>query len=120
MNGRGELGALGERLAKAHLLQLGYKVLEQNVRMRGGEIDLVAKDGDTVVIVEVRTKSTLRFGTPEESITPSKLARLGRLGQFYVQARKLEEVAWRIDVVAVEMESNGKLRRIEVLKNVGG
>lgn len=118
MTSRTSLGAFGERSAREFLEQRGYKVLEQNVRMRSGEIDLVAKEGESLVIVEVRTKGSRRFGTPEESITATKLRKLMLLGEEYLQARKQSGAAWRIDIVAVEVGGDGQIQRLELLRDV--
>ena len=74
-----ELGRRGEQLAVDHLEARGMRVIERNWRCRLGEIDLVARDGDDTVFVEVKTRTTADYGHPFESITPVKLARLRRL-----------------------------------------
>ena len=115
-----ELGALGERLAANELERRGMKILERNHRTREGEIDLITRDGDCLVIVEVRTRRGSRFGTPEESVTPAKKVRLIALAEAYV-AQAGWKGPWRIDVVAVQMTGNGRLHRINWVPNaVGG
>ncbi|PWJ56404.1 putative endonuclease [Quadrisphaera granulorum] len=74
-----EVGRCGERIAEAHLVAAGARVLDRNWRCRLGELDLVVLDGDVVVGVEVRTRRTTSAGTPLESVTPRKVARLRRL-----------------------------------------
>lgn len=100
---RSRLGTRGEDMAAAHLEVLGYTIVERNVRTRYGEMDIVARDGETMVFVEVRTRRSASFGTPEESITPRKRQRLAQLALAYVQERELGEQAWRIDVVAIAL-----------------
>ncbi|MSQ25629.1 MAG: YraN family protein [Dehalococcoidia bacterium] len=97
------LGQFGEQRASEHLVRTGYRILERNVRLPGGEIDIVAQDGATLVVVEVRPRRSARLGTPEESITKAKAQRLARLGETYIQQRGLGETPWRIDVVAIRM-----------------
>ena len=100
----------------AHLRQQGYVVRERNWRCSVGEIDIVAEDSGCLVFVEVRTRRGREFGTPEESVTPAKQAKLVELAQTYLQEHDWDG-DWRIDVVAVEMSSDGKLLRVELIKN---
>jgi putative endonuclease len=113
---RKRLGQRGEDLAVAHLEEQGYAVRERNWRCPAGEMDIVAKDGDCLAFVEVRTRRGREYGSPEESVTPAKQAKLVELAQTYLQEHSWEG-DWRIDVVAVEMMSGGKLLRIELIKN---
>ncbi|MBN1656937.1 MAG: YraN family protein [Anaerolineae bacterium] len=119
-NDRRGLGRHGEELAARHLEEKGYQILARNWRCRAGEIDLIALDGDDLAFVEVRTRRGQAYGSPEESITPAKQARLVALAQEYVQAEEWPG-NWRIDVVAVEMDTRGRLLRIDHYDNaVGG
>ena len=114
---RKDTGILGENLAQAFLKKKGYAILETNYRCREGEIDIVARQKDCLVFVEVRTKSDLRFGTPEESITENKMSHLKRAANRYQQQHYKLPALWRIDVVAVELDGNQKLKRIELIEN---
>jgi putative endonuclease len=117
---RRKLGQLGEDLAIAQLRKQSYVIHERNYRCPRGEIDIVARDGPCLVFVEVRTRRGREYGSPEESITPAKQAKLIERAQTYVQENNWEG-GWRIDVVAVEMSRAGTLLRIEVIQNaVGG
>lgn len=82
-----ELGRRGERLAERALAGRGYRILDRNWRCREGEIDIVARDGDAIVFVEVKTRSSDAFGHPFEAITVAKLARLRRLAAAWLLAR---------------------------------
>lgn len=113
---RRKLGQRGEELAVAYLEKQGYVVRERNWRCAAGEIDIVAEDGGCLVFVEVRTRRGREYGTPEESVTPAKQAKLVEVAQIYLQEHSWDG-DWRIDVVAVEMTSGGKLLRIELIKN---
>lgn len=114
---RRRLGQAGERLAEQHLAGHGYTVLERNWRDgRRGEIDLVAQDGDVLVIVEVRTRRGQRFGTAEESVTPRKQAKLQSLAVAYCTAAGWDGPL-RIDVVAVSLSSQGDLVEINLIKD---
>jgi len=115
---RKNFGDSGERIAAMHLEQNGYRVLARNVRTRYGEIDIVAEDADGLAIVEVKARRTREHGAPEEAITPRKQLKLVQLGDAFVAENPaFAEKAWRIDVVAVELDKTGKLIRLEVIKN---
>ena len=120
MKDRRRLGSLGEKVALRHLEGLGYKIREKNFRSREGEIDIIAEKDDYLVFVEVRTRSSSSFGTPEESITASKGERLITLDEGYLQSHGDLPPYWRIDVVAVEMGRGGRVRRVEVIENAIG
>ncbi len=113
---RKKLGRRGEDLALARLEKHGYIVRERNWRCPAGEIDIVAEDGGCLVFVEVRTRRGRAFGTPEESVTPTKQAKLVKVARTYLQEHSWEG-DWRIDVVAVEMTSRGRLLRVDLIKN---
>ncbi len=98
---RRSLGRRGEGLATTYLEKKGYLILQRNYRGGGGEMDIVAQEGDCLVFVEVRTRSTREYGTPEESITPSKAQRLIEVAQGYLQEQGESGREWRIDLVAI-------------------
>jgi putative endonuclease len=114
---RRQLGRRGEQIAAQHLQQQGYEILTRNWRCEWGEIDIVAREGDTLAFVEVRTRRGERFGTPEESITPDKKAHMIAAAQTYLQEQGLEEVDWRIDVTAIEIGRHGELRRLNLIRH---
>jgi putative endonuclease len=111
-----ETGALGEQLARDFLQKQGYRILESNYRCQAGEIDIVARHEDFLVFVEVRTRRSLEYGSPEESITPAKMDKLREVAAHYRQTHDELPDAWRIDVVAVELGRN-RARRIELIEN---
>ncbi len=117
---RRDTGIQGEKLAKDFLKKQGYHIIETNYRCPEGEIDVVARHKDFVVFIEVRTKKSLEFGSPEESITPAKMARLRATAYHYQQTHNNLPPSWRIDVVAVELNQEGKLLRIELIENAVG
>ncbi len=117
---RRDTGILGEKLAKDFLKKQGYRVLETNYRCPNGEIDIVAKHKDFLVFVEVRTKTSLAFGSPEESITAAKKERMRATASHYQQTHNNLPQLWRIDVVAVELNQKGKLSRVELIENAVG
>jgi putative endonuclease len=113
---RKALGDFGERVACRHLVSNGLTVLDRNWRCLAGEIDIVAMDGDVVVVCEVKTRSSTRFGTPAEAITAAKANRLHRLGRLWLAGHDLPWSALRVDVVTVV---RGRLGPAEVEHIVG-
>jgi putative endonuclease len=113
---RKELGNTGEKLARDFLKKKGYKIREANYRCREGEIDIVARKKDCLVFVEVRTKTGTAFGSPEESITFAKKERLIASSLTYLSEHEDLPESWRIDFVAVELDKNGKAKRIELIE----
>lgn len=99
---RQRLGLLGEDLARVELERLGYQILDRRYRSRYGEIDLIARDGPTVVFVEVKTKTDSRFGDPAEMVTAQKQRRLVSMAEEYASGHQLHATPCRFDVVAVD------------------
>ncbi|MDI9570315.1 MAG: YraN family protein [Pseudomonadota bacterium] len=100
-------GRRGEELAAAFLARAGYAILDRNWRCPLGELDIVARDGGTLVFVEVRTRRSARFGAPEESVGFSKRRKLSRLATFYIHRYGLFDVPARFDVAAVHLLPSG-------------
>ncbi len=97
---RREFGDSAEKLAESHIKTKGYKILERQFRTRYGEIDLIAKQGDEIVFIEVKARRNLSAGYPEESVTPRKLRSIEAVANFYMQAKKITG-DYRIDVIAI-------------------
>jgi putative endonuclease len=114
---RRELGRRGEELAARRLEAEGYRILARNYRCPAGEVDLVAEDGECLVFVEVRTRHGDLWGTPEESVTRPKQARLVEVAQSYLAEREAWDVDWRVDVVAIDLDAHGLVRRLEIVRN---
>jgi len=112
-----EIGAIGEQAACQFLNNNGYKVLEKNYRCREGEVDIVALAQDQVVFVEVRTKTTSGFGTPEESVTCKKMKSLRAVVEHFIQHHRGLPESYRIDFIGVRMGRDGRLLRIEHIEN---
>lgn len=114
------LGDWGEDAVGKFLEKQGYQILDRKYRCRWGEIDLVARDGDELVFIEVRTRRSKLFGTPQESITEAKVGRMVATCQDYLEKhvddKSRAETAWRIDLVSVH-PSRGRAPRIEHLRN---
>lgn len=116
-NARQRLGRRGEEMAARRLEAEGYRVLARNYRCPFGEVDLVAEEGDCLVFVEVRTRRGDQWGTPEESVTKAKQAKLLRVAESYLDEHAAWDVDWRIDVVAIDVDERGGVRRLDVVRN---
>ena len=114
---RQEVGKLGEKTAQKFLKKRGYRIRETGFRCHHGEIDIIAQQKDYLVFVEVRTKSNLEFGTPEESITQAKKEKLIASALTYTTTHQDLPALWRIDVVAIELDDKGQTKRIELIEN---
>ncbi|WP_006242112.1 YraN family protein [Mycolicibacterium tusciae] len=102
---RAEIGALGERLAVEYLQSLGLRVLARNWRCRYGELDVIAADdaARTVVFVEVKTRTSDRYGGVEQAVTPEKVRRLRRLAGLWLARQDARWSEVRIDVIGVRI-----------------
>ena len=103
----GDLGPKGERLAARFLKKLGYKILRRNWTSKFGEIDLIVRDGDEVVFVEVKTRTSRTWGDPESAVTPSKRRKLSRTSVDFVERNRLRDYPLRFDVVSVVIPETG-------------
>lgn len=117
---RAGLGRLGEQAAVEELTRLGYRLRTQNYHCRGGEADLVAEDGETLVFGEVKTRSSLRYGLPQEAVTPAKRRRLVLAAEAYLHAHAeepgIEDRPVRFDVIEVVV-LKGEIAGIHVIRN---
>lgn len=100
---RRSIGGSGEDIAAAFLQDLGYVIVTRNYRKRFGEIDIIAEEGDTLVFVEVKTRSSSAFGSPFEAVDARKQRRMAKAALDYLSSRKLHGRAARFDVVAVRL-----------------
>lgn len=114
---RQEVGKLGEKAAQKFLKKRGYRIREIGFRCHHGEIDIIAQRKDHLIFVEVRTKSSLDFGTPEESLTQAKKRRLIASALTYTSTHQNLPSLWRIDVIAIELDDKGRIKRIELIEN---
>lgn len=109
------LGRSGEDRAEALLRENHYRILARNYRTRLGEIDIIARDSDTVCFIEVKTRHSDRFGSPKEAIGPDKQKRMGRAALLFLKEHKLMDHKARFDVVSVWEGDSGV--KTELLKN---
>lgn len=98
---RKRLGERGEDAAASYLQRAGMSVVERNWRTNAGEVDIVALDGDTIVLVEVKTRKTVGKGSPEDAITPAKQRKYAKLAAAYVQHAGVKDCRVRFDVISI-------------------
>ena len=101
MEDRKLLGALGENLAEAMLYAEGYEILERNFRSRFGEIDIIGMQGDTVLFVEVKTRTGDLFGLPREAVSEQKMRRMRKTAEYYLMRAGLTDAAVAFDVIEI-------------------
>ncbi len=105
-------GRRGELLAERALQTMGYEVVTRNWRCAEGEIDLVARDGDYLVFVEVKARKSAKFGTPEEAVVPKKQRRIASTVLTYLLETDQQDKSWRVDIVAIELSASDKVVRL--------
>jgi putative endonuclease len=110
-------GRRGEQEAERLLRAAGYEILERNLSLGGGEMDLLAREGGELVCVEVRSRTGEAFGSPGESITATKARRLAKALRAYLAARGGEETPARCDVVAVRYDAEGVIVQSRIYRD---
>lgn len=118
MRAKDALGRRGEEVAAGYLEAQGMRIVDRNWRCAEGEIDIVALDGDALVIAEVKTRTSLAFGHPFEAVGAEKLARLHRLASAWCRDHELRMPLRRVDVIAV-LDGGAGVPAVEHLKGVG-
>ena len=108
-------GRATEEIAARTLQKKGYSILERNFSNRFGEIDIIARDRDTLVFVEVKAKTGIEFGLPEDMINPGKLQRIRNMATLYMNG---QSIPCRIDVVAIVLGPNNEVQRLTHYENV--
>ena len=101
-----ELGIQGEHVATKYLLSQGYKIIERNFYCYFGEIDIIAKDKNEYVFIEVKTRTNSKYGKPVEAITHIKQKHIWKSTEYYLYSKKLKDVFVRIDVIEVYFKDN--------------
>jgi len=110
------IGRWGEEVAAQYLEERGYTRVAKNIYTPHGEIDLIMQLGEIVVFVEVKTRTSSRYGYPEEAITPRKLQHMFESAQYYAQENEIDH--WQVDAVSVEGKPKGAKPRITHFEDV--
>ena len=111
------LGKLGENIASEYLLKKGYAIITKNFKEGYGEIDIVAQEGNTLVFVEVKTRIGDCYGEPVDAILPRKIREIIQTSEFYLFKNMLNR-SWRVDVVAIALNVDKSVERIEHFENI--
>ena len=109
------LGKKGEEVALRFLKKKGYRIIEKNYVCKLGEMDIIAKEKDTLVFVEVKTRTTTEFGPPQLAVHSSKQRQLSKVALNYLKEKRLEDVKARFDVVAILLGQKGE--EIELIRD---
>ncbi len=109
------LGKKGEELAVAHLQKMKYKILDRNYKCPLGEIDLIARDKNTLVFIEVKTRMTKDFGGPAAAVDLRKQRQLSKVALHYLNQKRMDNIPARFDVVAIELI--GPVPQVEIIRN---
>ncbi len=116
LNNKG-LGTYGEQAAVNYIRKLGYNILETNYRLRMGEIDIIAIDDDTIAFIEVKTRSSEKFGQPCESVNYNKQQKIIKTALYFITQRSLTDYMSRFDIIEVFVESDNTISNIKLIKN---
>lgn len=114
---RERVGHAGEAAALAHLKERGFRILARDWRSRIGQIDIVAEDGETLVVVEVKARRGTSFGLPEEAVDPRKQHKLRRLLENYQSATRRQDQPCRIDVLGLLLDARLAVTRCEHIED---
>jgi putative endonuclease len=115
LNRQQKFGKRSERLAAEYLKRKGYRIIETNYRSKVGEIDIIAKEKATIVFVEVKARSSNRFGSPKGAVTPAKQRKISMAALDYLKQSSQTDARARFDVVSIDTASGNT--DIEVVKN---
>jgi len=110
-------GTRGEEEAARFLARSGYAIVDKNVRTRVGEIDLVAREGKTLVFVEVKTRRDMEGDPPQAAVNTRKQNRLGKLANSYLKLKRIRQTPCRFDVVSVIFNDEGAVKAIRHIPN---
>lgn len=110
-----DVGKEGENIAAKYLAEKGFEIVERNYHYSHGEIDIVARDKECLVFVEVKTRLNLKYGEPEYAINPKKIKQIKKMAELYLFDKEIEEANCRFDVVAIllEDETNPQITHYE-------
>jgi len=110
-----ELGQKGEEFALRFLKKRGYQIIQKNYVCKMGEMDIIAKEKDTLVFIEVKTRTSTTFGPPQLAVNPKKQSQMSKVALNFLKEKKLEDVKARFDVVAILLGPRGE--EIELIRD---
>lgn len=101
-----EFGKIGEEIATKYLKQNNYEIIERNFRCKQGEIDIIAKENEEIIFIEVKTRSSIMYGRPSEAVNETKQKHIKKAAKYYVYLNKLENCYIRLDVIEIYFKNN--------------
>lgn len=111
-------GNIGEELAAKYLIKNSYQILERNFHTRFGEIDIICKKKDTIIFIEVKTKTSINYGTPEEMINQNKINKIQKMANVYLTTKRLHNYSIRLDAIAITLDGNGQVQSFNHHENL--
>ncbi len=112
-----KIGHTGEKIAVKYLKKHGYKIIERNFKLKCGEIDIVAKQGECICFIEVKTRTSNSFAEPYEAVDYKKQKKLYRLAEIWLSMHKLHNALCRFDIVSVLLKENCVICEIKLIKD---
>jgi len=113
-----QLGDLGEDISEIFLIKTGYSIIKRNYRCKLGEIDLIAKDKNKIIFFEVKTRTNLNFGYPEESVNNLKVLKLKKLAIFFAVSENMDNLDMQFDVISINLSGTCFFDNIKNIKNI--
>ena len=117
LDSRKEVGTEGEKLAAKFLKRKGYRIIQRNYKCKLGEIDIIAEHDGTIIFVEVKTRQTQEFGSPQSSVTATKRGQISKVALFYIRAKRLVDQSCRFDVIGITFPPGSRKPEIEHIEN---
>ncbi len=112
------IGNRGEDIACEYLIKNGYRIVVRNFRIKGGELDIIARHRDELIFFEVKTRGQRSFGYPEEAVTIHKMKRITRAIKYYLCKTSIKNIYIRFDIISVELQNNQQDTKVVHLKNI--
>lgn len=111
------IAKIGETFAADHLKAHGYEILAHNYRFQRGEIDLIAQHGNCIVFIEVKTRRSLKYGTPQHAVTKQKQQQISKIALAYLQTQNLLDTPCRFDVIAILLSPQCEVLKLEQIES---
>ncbi len=111
------IGSYGEEIAENHIRNLGYEIMSRNFRCNIGEIDIIARDGNYITFIEVKTRYDKKYGYPREAVTKGKQYKIYKVAQFYILKNRIEKLSFRFDVIEVILNKYCNEHTVTLIKN---
>ena len=118
MNYKQKVGKYGEELARHYLKKKGYKIIDSNVKVSYQEVDIIARHGEDLIFVEVKTRTSLTLGQADEAVDSRKLNNLKEAVEYYVHEKKYDPARVRMDFIAIDIDKRRKIAKIKHYRDI--